>query len=201
MSQSVVAAMARAYRNPRAEMARQIDEGLSEARALMHLFLACLLGLVASLPNAVREAGRLEIEDAFTAVFSAHVFGYVFVAPLLLYGCAALLHLGARAFGGRGGFLGARASLFWAALLAGPIALGIALAGVAVEIVAGPRMSPAIDYLAFGGLAYWLWLFAASLAEAEGFRATHRVAAAVALAVLGFAAGLGALSIAAPAIG
>jgi hypothetical protein len=64
-------------------------------------------------------------------------------APLLLYGLAALLHPAARVFGGRGGFREARAAVFWAALLGGPIAVGIALVGAAVEIVAGPRMSSA----------------------------------------------------------
>lgn len=196
-----MAAMSRAYRDPRTEMARQIDEGLKEARALMHLTLACLLGLVASLPNAVRGAGRLEVEDALAATVAAHVFGYVFVAPLLLYGCAALLHLASRVFEGQGGFLGARAALFWAAALAGPIALAVALVGVAVEIVAGPRMLPAVDYLGYAGMAWWLWLFAACLAEAEGFGATHRVAAVIAVAALGFAAGLRALTGGAPAVG
>lgn len=201
MSGGVVAAMARAYRDPRAEMVRQIDDGLSEARALMHLLLACFLGLVASLPNAVRGSARLEIDDALTAVVSAHAFGYLFVAPLLLYGLAALLHLAARPFGGLGGLRSARAALFWAALLGGPIALAIALTGVAVEIVAGPRMSAAVDYLTYAGFGYWLWLFAAGFAEAEGFRATGRVAAAVAAAALGAAVALGALSGATPAVG
>jgi hypothetical protein len=102
---------------------------------------------------------------------------------------------------GQGGFLGARAALFWAAALAGPIALAVALVGVAVEIVAGPRMLPAVDYLGYAGMAWWLWLFAACLAEAEGFGATHRVAAVIAVAALGFAAGLRALTGGAPAVG
>ena len=36
---------------------------------------------------------------------------------------------------------------------------------------------PWLSVLGYAGLAFWLWLFAASLAEAEGFSATGRVAA------------------------
>jgi len=122
MARGLVAAMAQAWSDPRGAMARQVAGGLSETRALQHLTLACGLGFVASAPAAVRRAQALQdVPDALTGVIAAHLFGYVFVAPLLLYAVAALLHLAARAFGGRGGFLGARAALFWAALLGAPI--------------------------------------------------------------------------------
>ena len=139
--------------------------------------------------------------EPLAATISAHLFGYLFVAPLLFYGLAALLHLAARAFGGRGGYLGARSALFWAALLGGPIALALALAGALVEIAGGSGRLPWLDYLGYVGLAFWLWLLAASLAEAEGFGATGRVAAVMALGFVGLAAGFGALTGAAPAIG
>lgn len=202
MAEGIVAAMARSYRDPRAEMARQVAAGLTEARALAHLFLACGLGFVASLPGAVRKAQGLgDVPDPLAGTVSAYLFGYLFVAPLLFYGLAALLHLVARAFGGRGGFLGARAALFWVALLGAPIALGLALAGALAEIAGGAGLLPWIDYLGYAGLAFWLWLLAASLAEVEGFAATRRVAAALALAFAGLAFGLGTLTGAAPAIG
>ncbi len=202
MSRGLVAAIARAYRDPRGAMAREVAEGLSEPRALRHLSLACALGFVASLPAAARRAQDLhDVPDPLTGVIAAHLFGYVFVAPLLLYGLAALMHLAARAFGGRGAFLGARSALFWAALLGGPIALALALAGVLVEIAGGPRLLPPLVYLGYAGLGFWLWLLAASLAEVEGFGATRRVAAALALGVAGVALGLGTLAGAAPAIG
>ena len=202
MSEGIVAAMAEGWRDPRAAMARQIAEGLSERRALLHLFLACGLGFVASLPGAVRKAQGLgDVPEPLAGTVSAHLFGYLFLAPLLFYGLAALLHLAARAFGGRGGFLGARAALFWAALLGAPIALALALAGALLEIAGGAGLLPWLDYLGYAGLAFWLWLLAASLAEAEGFGATRRVAAVLALGFVGLAVGLGALTGAAPAIG
>lgn len=192
MSRGVVAAMARAYRDPRGAMAEQVARGLSEPRALVHLFLACFLGLVASLPQALRQARTIDAPDPVTAAVTAHLFGYVFVAPLLAYGLAALVHLAARAFGARGGFLPARAATFWALLLAGPIALAIALAGAGAEMAGLPR-SPWLPLLGHAGLAGWLWLFAATLAEAEGLRA-GRVAAVVALVAAGLALALGAMA-------
>lgn len=201
MGGGLVAAMAAAYRDPRRAMARQVAAGLGEPQALAHLMLACGLGFVASVPNAVRAAQGLDVEDPLSGAISAHLFGFLFVAPLILYGLAALIHLAARAFGGQGGFLGARAALFWAALLAAPIALALSLAGALAEMAGGRALLPWLGYLGYAGLAFWLWLLAASLAEAEGFAATGRVAAVLALAFAGLALGLGTLSGAAPAIG
>jgi hypothetical protein len=190
----LVAAMARAYRDPRGAMARQVGEGLSEPRALFHLLLAGALFFVASLPNAIREARHLGIDDAISGAVAAHLFGYGFVAPLLAYAAAAVLHLAARAFGGRGGFLGARAALFWAALLGAPIALALALAGVGAELTAASERLPWLTLMGYAGLGFWLWLFAASFAEAEGFAGTRRAAIAVGVGFAGLAALLAVLS-------
>lgn len=185
MSGGVVAAIARGWRDPRAEMARQIDAGLSESRALAHLFAACGLGLVASLPAAVRAAQGLDIDEPLTGVIAAHLFGYLFVAPLLFYGLAAMLHLVGRVFGARGGFLPARAALFWALLLGAPIALGLALVSALAEMALGAGVLRWTAYLGYAGIVIWFWLLAASLAEAEGFGPTYRVAAVL---VAGFGA-------------
>lgn len=190
-SRGVVAAIARAYRDPRGAMAEQRAEGLTEPRALMQLFLACFLGLVASLPQAVRQAQRIETDDPLTAAVAAHVFGFIFVAPLLAYGFAALVHLAARAFGARDGYLPARAATFWSLLLAGPLALALALLGAGAEMAGLPR-TPWLGLLEYAAFAFWIWLFAATLAEAEGFRAAGRVAAAMALVAIALALGLGA---------
>lgn len=177
-------------------MARQMADGLSEPRATAHLFLACALGFVASMPNAVREAATLDIDDPLSGVVAAHLFGWLFVAPLLAYALAALIHLGARALGGAGGFLGARSALFWSALLAGPLALALALVGVAAEAAGGPGVLPWLDYLGYAGLVFWLWLLAGSLAEVEGFRDTRRVLAALIVSLVAIAIGFRALAVA-----
>ena len=188
MAGGLVDAIGRGWRDPRGAMAAEVGRGLSEARALVHLMLACGLFFVASLPNAVREARALDIADPVEGAVAAHLFGYLALAPLVAYGLAAVVHLVARGFGARGGFRAARAALFWSLLMAAPLALLLALAGVAVE-VAAPALAALLDWLGFGALAFWLWLFAASLAEAEGFAGTGRVAAVVAASV-GAVAGL-----------
>lgn len=186
MAEGLVDSIAGAWRDPRRAMARQVAAGLSEGRSLLYLMLACGLYFVASLPNAVREARALDIADPVEGAIAAHLFGYLALAPLLAYGLAALIHLVARGFGATGGFGAARAALFWSLLAAAPLALGLALVGVGVE-VAAPRLLPITVALGYAALALWVWLFAASLAEAEGFAATRRV-------VAGVAAGLGAVA-------
>ena len=92
------------------------------------------------------------------------------------------------ASGGSGGFRAARAATFWSLLLAAPLALAVALLGAVAEARA-PALLPWLAVLGYAVLAAWLWFFAASLAEAEGFAATGRVAA-VAAAVFAAIAGL-----------
>lgn len=191
---SLTGSIGHAWRAPRAAMAAQIAEGLDDVRALFHLMLACGLYFLASLPNALREAQVLDIDDPRSGAIAAHLFGYLILAPLLAYGAAALVHLLARAFGGRGGFLAARSAVFWSLLLGTPIALGLSLLGVVVEVGGAAALLPSLSLLGYAGLAFWFWLFSASLAEAEGFSATLRVAAVVGAAFIGVVAGLTMLS-------
>ena len=194
MSEGLVRAMAGAYRDPRGAMARQVDRGMSESRALFHLMLAAALFWVASLPRAVETARGLDIADPVEGAVAAHLFAYLALGPLLGYGLAALVHLVARALGGRGGFLGARSALFWAALLGAPLALGVAALGAVAASASGAGRLPWLALPGYAALGYWLWLFAASIAEAEGFPQTRRVATVVALVFCGFAALLALLS-------
>jgi hypothetical protein len=194
MAEGVVAAIGAAWRNPRRAMARQMREGASEERALFHLMAACGLGFLASLPAAIRTARALEADDALAATIGAHLFGFLFVAPLLMYGVAALVHLGARAFGATGPYLHARMALFWALLVGAPIALGLALGGVAAEMAFGAGVLPWLAPLGYAGLALWLWIFGTSLAEAEGFAHGGRVTAALVAGFVGLAALVAALA-------
>lgn len=190
MAQSgLVAEMLRAYPDPRAAMARQIEAGLTEPRALFHLMAACGVFFVASVPAAIRSARLIEADEPVTAAIGAHLFAFLFLAPILLYLAALGIHGLARLFGGKGSALAARAALFWSLLLLAPVALGIALVGALTEIAAGPAVLPLLSVLGYAGLALWLWLFAASLAEAEGFSRSGRVAAIV-VAAFGLAIGL-----------
>ena len=175
--EGLVATMTRAYRRPRAVMAERVADA-AEGRALAWLFLACGLGFVASVPEALRRARGLGIDDPVAGAVAAHLFAYLFVAPLLAYGLAALAHLAARAFGAPPGFLKARVALFWSLLLAAPLGLALVAARVVAERLGVPGLLAPVAWAAWG---FWLWLFAAGFAEAEGFVATWRVGAATAL--------------------
>jgi hypothetical protein len=186
----LVAAMADGYRAPRASMERMMASGLQESRALFYLMAGCGLLFVASTPRALRSAAGIEeTETPVAAAVGAHLFAFLFLAPVLLYILAPVVRRTARAFGGRGTPLATRTALFWSVLLGGPIALAIALAGMLAEVAAGPAVLPWIGLLGYAGFAVWLWLFASCLAEAEGFRHSGRVAAVVA-ASFGLVAGL-----------
>lgn len=194
MAEGVVDSILRGWRDPRGAMARRLAGGPDEARALFDLFLACGLGFVASLPAAARRSVALGIEDPLAGAVAAHLFGFLFVAPLMLYGLAALVHLAARAAGGAGSFAAARAALFWGLLLGAPLALGVALAGALGQMATGAPPGPWIGWLALAAFGFWVWLLASNLAEAEGFPATGRVAAALGLACVGVAAGVAGLA-------
>lgn len=194
VSGSLAGAIACAWVDPRAAMARQVREGLSESRSLFHLMLAAGLLFVASLPAAVRTSRTLAIDEPLNGVISAHIFGYFFLAPLLAYGVAAASHLFARVFGARGGFIGARAALFWSLLVAAPAALAIAAVGTIAEMIHGGAL-PIFGLLGYAGLAFWLWIFAASLAEAERLGPTWQVALAAAVALAALVALLAALTL------
>lgn len=189
MARGLVADMVRAYPEPRAAMARQIGLGLAEPRALFHLLAACLVFFVASVPAAIRTARLIDAEEPVTAAIGAHLFAFLFLAPLLFYLAGLIMHGVARLFGGQGTALAARAALFWSLLLAAPVALAVALLGVVAEIAAGSAVLPVVSVLGYAGLALWLWIFAASFAEAEGFTRSGRVAA-VLVAAFGLAVGL-----------
>lgn len=194
MRVSLAGQIVRAWRHPRQAMALLMETGPNEARSLFHVMLACGLFLVASLPNAVRISYRIEADDPLSGAIAAHMFSFLFVAPLLFYVMAALLHLVARVFRGSAGFAGARAALFWSALIGAPLALGLALIGVAEQSLTGVVHGPVSDFLGYALLAWWIWLLASAFAEAEGFAATSRVMAVMAVIFLGMFGGMAGLT-------
>jgi hypothetical protein len=175
MAGRLAGAVAHAWRDPRGAMARQVSAGLSESRALAHLLLACALLWLASVPQAMRAAGAIDVDDPLSAALAAHLFGYLVVAPLMFYGLAVPVHLAARALGGRGGFLGARSALFWSLLVGAPLALLLALLAVAAPGV--PWVAGAAPWFAGAALAFWFWLLASAVAEVEGIRRAGSLAA------------------------
>ena len=107
------------YRGPRQLMRRMLARGASEGQALALNMGACLIIFVAQWPRLSREA-HLNPDIPLDARLGGALMGVMVIAPLLFYGVAAISHLIAKAFGGKGDWLGARIALFWSLLATGP---------------------------------------------------------------------------------
>lgn len=157
---SVTLEILRSWRRPRAATRRQL-QGASEARALAYLILACLLIFVGQWPRLSREA-FLDPSVPLDARIGGALMGIMFIAPLFLYGLAALSHMVARLMGGRGTWLSARVALFWTLLATAPLFLLYGL--VAGFMGPGTALSVTGAVTMAGFLAHWIL----ALAEAEG---------------------------------
>ena len=113
--------MFRTWRHPRVVMRELLAAGQREDRALAFLMAGCLITFVAQWPRLAREA-YLTGED-FTQVMSYDLLAWIFMWPLIFYGIAALAHLVAKLFRGKGTFYTARLSLFWTLLATTPVML------------------------------------------------------------------------------
>ncbi|MEX5728860.1 hypothetical protein Ga0609869_002213 [Rhodovulum iodosum] len=150
------------WRAPRTVMRRQLAGGQREERALVYLMAACLMIFVSTLPGLARDA-YLDPSVPLEARIGGALVAWMFLAPLIFYVLAAVGHLLARLFGGRGTWFGARLALFWTLLAVSPLWL---LQGLVAGLI-GPGAALALvsSVLAVAFLAIWLL----SLAEAEEF--------------------------------
>jgi hypothetical protein len=150
----------RTYRAPRQVLREKLARGAREDRALATLMGACFLIFVSRWPVASREA-FLDPSVPLEARIGSYLQGIMFFWPLLAYAIAALSHLIAKVFGGRGSWFGARLALFWALLAASPLWL---LNGLVEGLIGpGPALS-LVGPIAFGAfLVFW----GAGLWEAE----------------------------------
>ena len=160
------------YRHPRAVIARKLADGVREDRALATLMGACGLIFVAQWPALSREAFLLaeaakaagtppDQVPSLQALMGSRLFALVFVAPLVFYLLAALSHLVARVFGGRGTGFGARLALFWALLCTTPLIL---FQGLVAGFLGDGAANSAVGLVV---LAVFLALWISMLVEAE----------------------------------
>jgi hypothetical protein len=141
------------WRAPRAMIRQMLDAGADEGRAVAILMGALALIFVAQTPRLAREA-HLDPSVAMDARMGVTLFALVFMAPLIFYGIAAISHLAARAFGGRGGWYGARLSLFWALLCTVPLML---LQGLVAGLI-GPGPAGTVVGVLVAVAFVWLWI-------------------------------------------
>ncbi|GGH24209.1 Yip1 domain-containing protein [Cribrihabitans marinus] len=147
------------YRGPGRVMRRLLSMGQREDRALAILMSACVLVFVAQMPRLAREAHVTGQE--LNMLLGGTLLAWVIIAPLLLYVIAALSHVVARLFGGRGDWYGARLALFWSLLAASPLLL---LHGLVAGLI-GP--GPALQGVGFLWLVVFGWFWISSLRQAE----------------------------------
>lgn len=145
-------------------MRRLLAAGPREDRALAILMGACLLVFIAQWPAISRRAHLEDLE--LNALLAGALFGWLFIAPLGLYLLAALSHLVAKAFGGKGGWYGARLALFWSLLASTPLIL---LNGLVAGFI-GKGAALSIVGLAWFGVFLWFWMASLKVAE-QGARA------------------------------
>jgi hypothetical protein len=156
VTSDIVASWAR----PRAILRRKLGDGVRDDRALAILMAACLLIFVAQWP-ALSRAAHLQPEISLDARMSGSMLATIFLLPPILYAIAAVSHLIARAFGGKGSFYSARLALFWALLCAAPVML---LNGLVAGFIGQGTAMTAVGVLV---LATFLYLWINMLIEAE----------------------------------
>ena len=149
------------YRRPGAILRRRLGAPeRAEARALVTVMLACFLIFVAQWPRLSRESTLTGQE--LDMLLAGALLGWLFVAPLILYGIAGVSHLVAhRALGGHATYTEARMALFWALLAAAPLWL---LWGL-VAGFSGP--GPLLDAVGIVALLAFLGLWAGGLYAVE----------------------------------
>ncbi len=151
------------YRGPGRVINRLLEMGQREDRALAILIAGCSMVFVAQMPRLAREAHLTGQE--LNMLLGGALLGWIIIAPLMFYIIAAVSHIVAQIFGGRGEWYGARLALFWALLAASPLLL---LQG----LVAG-FIGPGTELNIVGGLwvAVFSWFWISGLRQAERSRA------------------------------
>lgn len=163
----------------------------SEARLL---FLALLSDVIFFLARSISMvvAPPAEVQASLPEFVGLGVVIAFLIRTSLFYVIAAIARIASYPFGGRGGWYDTRCAVFWAALVSAPIELIGAILTVAV-VYLRPTM-PFLDsewlietpYF-IGPIAFGFFL-AAGVAEAQGFRYTYRVMAALAIIGIGLIA-------------
>jgi len=163
---SVTTDIVRTWRRPRLVMRDLLAQGRREDRAIVFLMISCFLIFVAQWPRLRRVADGYEpspwpAEMNFEGMMTYTFFAAVIVLPLFMYGVAAVSHLIAKVFGGKGSFFTARMALFWTLLATSPLVLLYGL----VRGLIGPGDQAALVGIIGAIVFVIIWL--ASLREAE----------------------------------
>jgi hypothetical protein len=140
------------YRNPVAVISRLLGQGTREDRNLIYLMVACLIFFVAQTPRLAREAFIDGTE--LNMLLGAALMAWLFIAPLLLYGLAAVTYLVLKLLRGNPTGYSTRLALFWALLASSPLVL---LHGLTAGFI-GPGIELQIVGLFWLCVFLWFWI-------------------------------------------
>lgn len=146
------------YREPHAVVARLLAMGEREDRAFVILMAACAATFVGQWPRLAREAHLTGQE--LNMLLGGTLMAWLFIAPLLAYALAFVLHLIFRGFRRKQTAFGARISLFWAMLAASPLIL---LHGLVAGFI-GDGIQ--LTVVGFVWLACFLWFWMSGMLQA-----------------------------------
>ena len=142
----------RTYHAPRRVLRHRIGTTVREDRALAALMAACVFMFVAQWPRLLREA-LIDDSIALEARLAGALFGWVLVAPLVMYCLAFVSLLFLRLAGSDASGYDTRMALFWAFLAAVPLWL---LSGLVSGFLGQTVASTITSVIAFGGfLIFW----------------------------------------------
>ena len=177
--------MARTWTSPRKGAASEIAAA-DEGRLCGYAFLGSALSVMSAVGAQTLNPAAAPAADMAGWVSTQIAAGFFF-RTLALYAVAALIALGCRAYGGRGGHRATRAALFWTGLVAAPATLALTLLGAAASgLVGAPQFVADLAHLA--GAFLWLALLGPALAEAHGFGSARGVYAGFAAVAVAFTA-------------
>lgn len=147
------------YKGPRRVFRQMLAMGQREDRALIIVMSACAVVFISQWPVLARKS-HLTGED-LQPLLGGALMAWMFIAPLALYGLAALSHIAAKALRGQGDWFGARLALFWALLASSPLILLNGLVSGFIGAGAALTLVGAVWFVIF----MWFWL--SCLIEAE----------------------------------
>lgn len=157
---TVTTDMVASYRRPGRVVARLLQMGQREDRALAILMAACMVIFVAQWPRLARQA-HLDPTIELQMLLGGALLGWIMIAPLIMYTIAFASHLIARLAGGKGTGYGARIALFWALLASSPLIL---LHGMVAGFIGS---GGALSLVGLIWLVIFLWFWISGLRQAE----------------------------------
>lgn len=157
---SVTQRILTSWRRPRVVMRSILADGVREDRALVFLMSACFIAFIAQWP-ALSRAAHLDPSVPLDARLGGALMGTLFLVPLFAYALAAIAHLVAKVFGGKGSFYTARVALFWSLLVISPLML---LHGLVSGFLGQGAQANIIGFLVMAGFLFQ-WISAMTVAE------------------------------------